>query len=81
MADFEGKNSSNDIINNEAMSDDEVVASYLPPRYLLGYWKKPKSAKNDANFSKNMRYILPDGGMDRRKNGQRGTDKQSNGQT
>ena len=31
----EGKNLSNDIIIIETMSDDEVVASDLPPRYLL----------------------------------------------
>ena len=37
MAVFEGKKSSNDIINNDTMSDDEVVASYVPPRYLFLY--------------------------------------------
>ena len=36
MADFEGKKSSNDVINNETISDDEVVASYVTPRYLFG---------------------------------------------
>ena len=35
MVVFEGKKSSNDIIINDEMSDDEVVASDLPPRYLL----------------------------------------------
>ena len=35
MAIFEGKKSSNDITNNDRMSDDEVVASYVPPRYLF----------------------------------------------
>ena len=35
MADFEGKKSSNDIINKGTMSDDEGVASYVPPRYLF----------------------------------------------
>ena len=35
MAIFEGKKSSNDIRNNDTMSDDEVVASYVPPRYLF----------------------------------------------
>ena len=35
MAVFEGKKSSNDIINNDTMSDDEVVAFYVPPRYLF----------------------------------------------
>ena len=32
---FEGKKSSNDIIINDTMSDDEQVASYVPPWYLL----------------------------------------------
>ena len=35
MAVFEGKKSSNDIIINDIMSDDEVVASDVPQRYLL----------------------------------------------
>ena len=35
MAICEGKKSSNDITNNDTMSEDEVVASYVPPRYLL----------------------------------------------
>ena len=35
MVVFEGKKSSNDIIINDAMSDDEVVASDVPPRYLF----------------------------------------------
>ena len=35
MAVFEGKQWSNDIMNNGTMSDDEVVASDVPPRYLL----------------------------------------------
>ena len=35
MVIFEGKKSSNDIINNDTMSDDEEVASYVPPWYLL----------------------------------------------
>ena len=35
MAIFEGKKSSHDIENNDTMSDDEVVASYVPPRYLF----------------------------------------------
>ena len=33
--DFEDERSSNDTINNATMSDDEVVASYGPPRSLL----------------------------------------------
>ena len=35
MTVFEGKKSSNDIIINDTMSDDEVVASDVPPRCLL----------------------------------------------
>ena len=35
MAVFEGKKSSTDIIINDIMSDDEVVASDVPPRYLF----------------------------------------------
>ena len=36
MAIFEGKRSSNDIMTNDTMSDDEVVASDVPLRYLFG---------------------------------------------
>ena len=32
--DFDDGKSSNDMINNATMSDDEVVASYEPPRLL-----------------------------------------------
>ena len=35
IAVFEGKKSTNDIKNNGTMSDDEVVASDVPPRYLF----------------------------------------------
>ena len=35
MAVFEGKKSSNAIVINDIMSDDEVVASDVPPRYLF----------------------------------------------
>ena len=35
MAVFEGKKPSNDITINETISADEVVASDVPPRYLL----------------------------------------------
>ena len=35
MAVFEDKKSSNDILNNDTMSDDKVVASYVPPLYLF----------------------------------------------
>ena len=34
---FEGKKSTNDFINNDTMSDDEEVASGVPPRYLLSF--------------------------------------------
>ena len=37
MANFEDKKSSNDVINNDTISDDEVVASYVPPRYLFTF--------------------------------------------
>ena len=35
MANFEDKKSSNDVINNDTISDDEVVASYVPTQYLF----------------------------------------------
>ena len=35
MTTFEGRMSSNDIINNDSMSVDKVVASYEPPRCLF----------------------------------------------
>ena len=35
MADFEREKSSNDIIIDGTTSDDEVVASDVPPRYLF----------------------------------------------
>ena len=35
MAVFECKRSPNDIMKDHMMSDDEVVASDVPPRYLL----------------------------------------------
>ena len=35
MAVFDGKKSSNDIIINDTMSDDEEVASEVLPGYLL----------------------------------------------
>ena len=34
--DFIDEKSSNDLINNATMSDDDVVASYGPPWSLLG---------------------------------------------
>ena len=35
MAIFEGEKSSTDVVNSNTMSDDEEVASDVPPRYLL----------------------------------------------
>ena len=35
MAIFESKKSSNDIIKDDTMSDDDVVASDVPSRYLF----------------------------------------------
>ena len=35
MAVFEGAKSSNDIVNNGTMSDDEEIASDVTPRYLF----------------------------------------------
>ena len=35
MVVFEDKKSSNDDINNDTISDDEVVASYVPPAVLV----------------------------------------------
>ena len=37
MAVFAGEKSSKDIITNDITSDDDVVASDVPPRYLLFY--------------------------------------------
>ena len=41
MAIFEDEKSSIDITNNDTISDDEVVASYVPPRYLFFFLWKP----------------------------------------
>ena len=58
MAVFEGKKSSNDIINNDAMNDDEVVASYVPPRYLF-----KKIERSFSSFKKPIhhfdKFVLP----------------------
>ena len=35
MAIFEGEKSLTDVVNSNTMSDDEEVASDVPPRYLL----------------------------------------------
>ena len=37
IVDFEDGKSSNDVINNATMNDDEVVASFGPPRSLFSY--------------------------------------------
>ena len=37
MAVFEGKKSLNDIVFNDRMSDDEVIASYVSPQYLFTF--------------------------------------------
>ena len=39
MAVFEDQKSSNDIINNDTMSDDEVVASDVPPAILVSFYQ------------------------------------------
>ena len=36
MSVVEGKELSSDILINDTISDDEVVASDVPPRYLFG---------------------------------------------
>ena len=52
MAVFESKKSSNDIIVNDTMSDDEVVGSVVPPRYML------KSRPENNYIMRNMYVIL-----------------------
>ena len=42
MAVFEGEKSSNNIIVSDTMTDDEVVASDLPQRYLFSRRKKSR---------------------------------------
>ena len=46
MAIFEGKESTNDIINNDTMSANEVAASYVPPRYLLPFQPQLDNLQN-----------------------------------
>ena len=50
MAVFEGEKSSNDILNNNTMSDDEVVTSHVPPRYwsVSRFWKIFSTKKYDS---------------------------------
>ena len=48
--DFEDRKSSNDIINNATMSDDEVVASYGPPRSLFLKNKHHNVVEHVPNF-------------------------------
>ena len=40
MAVFEGEKLLSEIVNNGRMSDDEVVASDVPPRYLLSSYHR-----------------------------------------
>ena len=51
MANFESKKSTNDIINNDKISDDEVVASYVPPRYLFFVFFLSFFFSNSSSFS------------------------------
>ena len=53
MVIYEGKKSSNDIINNDTMSDDQVVASYVPPRNLFS----PCLGLNCSAYARKGRYI------------------------
>ena len=60
MAVFEGKKSSNDILNDGIMSDDEVVASDVPPRYLfiwIKYFDSGIKCLDSFNSSTNLKTI------------------------
>ena len=48
MVTFVGKKSSNDIIINDTMSDDKVVASDAPPRYLFLNANGPTDGPTDG---------------------------------
>ena len=59
--DFVDGKSSNDLINNATMSDDEVVASYGPPRSLLSISQVRKTIfieKTAEKLKKNRAYGL-----------------------
>ena len=45
---FESKKFANDIINNDTMTDDEVVASDVPPRYLFCFGPKIRLTNNTS---------------------------------
>ena len=49
MANFEGEKSSNDIIVNATMSDNEVVALNVPSRYLF-LFLLVSACKNSYNY-------------------------------
>ena len=53
MTVFEGKMSSNDIINNSTMSDDEVVASDVPRGTCFSFSKKRKTKRKISSEHKN----------------------------
>ena len=52
---FEAFKSLNDITNNDTKSDDEVVASYVPPRYL--FILRGDLGKTKAQKSTNCRHL------------------------
>ena len=58
---------SNDIINNEKMCDDEIVASGVPPRYLLFFTNikakivmrsRPLMCRECTGYDQDMCYLL-----------------------
>ena len=51
IMDFDNENSLNDIIDNDTMSDDEVVASYGPPRSLFGGRRSSNELVNNVTVS------------------------------
>ena len=54
MAIFKGKKSSIDIINNGTMSDDEIVASDVPLRYLLNGIANYLEERADRDVQKHL---------------------------
>ena len=59
MAVFEDKKLSNDIIINDIMSDDEVVASDVPPTVLMSNMRDSQVVDDfrQATFSESRVYI------------------------
>ena len=55
MAVFVVKMSSNDTITNDTMSDDEVVVSDVPPRYLFPSKEKDMKIESGCSFVSKMR--------------------------